>query len=86
MKVAGKIMVARRQNIGLYVSIDTIGEGAGVYSRCVKLVIRRQHGSRVVSWVQPITDSPKQISTHIEELVLPRDVTQFTPVRGLCAL
>lgn len=26
MKVAGKIMVARRQNIGLYVSIDTIGE------------------------------------------------------------
>ena len=37
MKVAGKIMVARRQNIGLYVSIDTIGEGAGVYSRCVEL-------------------------------------------------
>lgn len=37
MKVAGKIMVARRQNICLYVSIDTIGEGAGVYSRCVEL-------------------------------------------------
>ena len=37
MKVAGKIMVTRRRNIELFVSIDTIGEGAGVYSRCVEL-------------------------------------------------
>ena len=37
MKVAGSIMSYRRRNIGLFVSIDTIGEGAGVYSRCIEL-------------------------------------------------
>lgn len=37
MKVAGNIIARRRQHIDMYVSIDTIGEGAGVYSRCLEL-------------------------------------------------
>lgn len=37
MAVAGQIISARRHEPDLYVSIDTIGEGAGVYSRCVEL-------------------------------------------------
>lgn len=37
MQVAGTITTHRRQNPNLYVSIDTIGEGAGVYSRCLEL-------------------------------------------------
>jgi hypothetical protein len=37
MKVAGNIIVRRRRQIDMYVSIDTIGEGAGVYSRCLEL-------------------------------------------------
>lgn len=36
MAVAGKIRARRRQQPDLYASIDTIGEGAGVYSRCVE--------------------------------------------------
>nr|DAT92773.1 MAG TPA: large terminase [Caudoviricetes sp.] len=43
MKVAGNIMASRRRNIGLYVSIDTIGEGAGVFSRCVELESDKQY-------------------------------------------
>ena len=37
MKIAGQIAAYRRRHIEAYVSIDTIGEGAGVYSRCVEL-------------------------------------------------
>lgn len=37
MKIAGDITSQRMQNPNLYVSIDTIGEGAGVYSRCVEV-------------------------------------------------
>lgn len=37
MGIAGKIAAYRRRQIGAYVSIDTIGEGAGVYSRCTEL-------------------------------------------------
>lgn len=37
MKVAGEITSIRRHNMNLFVSIDTIGEGAGVYSRCLEL-------------------------------------------------
>lgn len=34
MEVAGEIMARRRKHPDMYVAIDTIGEGAGVYSRC----------------------------------------------------
>lgn len=34
MEVAGKITAWRRRQPQMYVAIDTIGEGAGVYSRC----------------------------------------------------
>lgn len=37
MGIAGKIAAYRRRHIEAYVSIDTIGEGAGVYSRCIEL-------------------------------------------------
>lgn len=37
MAVAGHIIAERRRSIDMYVSIDTIGEGAGVYSRCLEL-------------------------------------------------
>lgn len=37
MKIAGQIAAYRRRQIEAYVSIDTIGEGAGVYSRCIEL-------------------------------------------------
>lgn len=37
MKIAGQIAAYRRRQIEAYVSIDTIGEGAGVYSRCLEL-------------------------------------------------
>lgn len=37
MRVAGDIVARRRRHPKLLVSIDTIGEGAGVYSRCVEL-------------------------------------------------
>lgn len=37
MGIAGKIAAYRRRQIEAYVSIDTIGEGAGVYSRCIEL-------------------------------------------------
>lgn len=37
MKIAGQIAAYRRKQIEAYVSIDTIGEGAGVYSRCVEI-------------------------------------------------
>lgn len=37
MKVAGEISAERRRSVGLFVSIDTIGEGAGVYSRCLEI-------------------------------------------------
>lgn len=34
MEVAGKIVARRRRQPQMFVAIDTIGEGAGVYSRC----------------------------------------------------
>lgn len=37
MKVAGHIVQSRKFHPKMYVSIDTIGEGAGVYSRCLEL-------------------------------------------------
>lgn len=37
MGIAGKIAAYRRRQIEAYVSIDTIGEGAGVYSRCIEI-------------------------------------------------
>lgn len=37
MKVAGQIINQRQYHPEMYVSIDTIGEGAGVYSRCLEL-------------------------------------------------
>lgn len=37
MKVAGQIVNLRQYHPEMYVSIDTIGEGAGVYSRCLEL-------------------------------------------------
>lgn len=37
MEVAGQIAARRRRQPFMYVSIDTIGEGAGVYSRCVEV-------------------------------------------------
>ena len=37
MKVAGQIVTRRHIDPQMYVSIDTIGEGAGVYSRCLEL-------------------------------------------------
>lgn len=37
MKIAGQIAAYRRRQIEAYISIDTIGEGAGVYSRCIEL-------------------------------------------------
>lgn len=37
MKVAGDVVAHRRREPQMLVSIDTIGEGAGVYSRCLEL-------------------------------------------------
>lgn len=37
MKVAGIVVQRRQCDPKMYVSIDTIGEGAGVYSRCLEL-------------------------------------------------
>ena len=37
MRVAGQIAAERRRSVRLFVSIDTIGEGAGVYSRVCEL-------------------------------------------------
>lgn len=37
MKIAGQIVARRRRQIEMFVSIDTIGEGAGVFSRCEEL-------------------------------------------------
>ena len=37
MRVAGEIVSERRHDPYMFVSIDTIGEGAGVYSRCIEL-------------------------------------------------
>lgn len=36
MKIAGQIISERRKQPDLFVCIDTIGEGAGVYSRCLE--------------------------------------------------
>lgn len=41
MAVAGEITAHRRRHPRMVVSIDTIGEGAGVYSRCLELDDRR---------------------------------------------
>ena len=37
MAVAGNIVARRRRHPEMYASIDTIGEGAGVYSRCIEV-------------------------------------------------
>ena len=42
MRVAGQIAAERRRSVRLFVSIDTIGEGAGVYSRVCEL----EHGEQ----------------------------------------
>lgn len=41
MAVAGDIAARRRRHPRMVVSIDTIGEGAGVYSRCIELDDKR---------------------------------------------
>lgn len=41
MAVAGEIAARRRRHPRMIVSIDTIGEGAGVYSRCIEIDERR---------------------------------------------
>lgn len=41
MAVAGDIAARRRRHPRMLVSIDTIGEGAGVYSRCIELDDKR---------------------------------------------
>lgn len=41
MAIAGEIAARRRRHPRMIVSIDTIGEGAGVYSRCVEIDDRR---------------------------------------------
>lgn len=41
MKVAGNIINRRKFHPDMYVSIDTIGEGAGVYSRCLELAEKK---------------------------------------------
>ena len=46
MQTAGRIVSERRTCPYLYVSIDTIGEGAGVYSRCVEM---ERGGSYILS-------------------------------------
>ena len=56
--------------------------------RCffIKPVIGREHCTRVVLRVEPITDAPKQVRPHVREFVLSRDVCQVTPAVRLCAL
>ena len=41
MAVAGEIAARRRRHPRMVVSIDTIGEGAGVYSRCIEIDEKR---------------------------------------------
>ena len=41
MKIAGEIVARRAGFPGMFVSIDTIGEGAGVYSRCLEIDDKR---------------------------------------------
>lgn len=41
MAVAGEIVARRRKQPRMIVSIDTIGEGAGVYSRCIEIDDRK---------------------------------------------
>lgn len=41
MAVAGEIVARRRKHPRMVVSIDTIGEGAGVFSRCIELDDKR---------------------------------------------
>ncbi len=48
MKIAGAITDRRRHEIEMYVSIDTIGEGAGVFSRCVRMN-RRENSHYIIS-------------------------------------
>ena len=48
MKIAGAITDRRRHEIEMYVSIDTIGEGAGVFSRCVENE-RRENSHYIIS-------------------------------------
>lgn len=42
MKIAGQIHYRRQVHPRMYVSIDTIGEGAGVYSRCLETASRQE--------------------------------------------
>lgn len=70
MKIAGQIVARRRRQIDMYVSIDTIGEGAGVYSRCVEL----DRGEYIISCKysegargrdeRPLTDMTGQYQFH----------------------
>lgn len=48
MRVAGQIQNRRNFHPLMYVSIDTIGEGAGVYSRCLELSDSQQQ-ERIIS-------------------------------------
>ncbi len=61
MKVAGMILDRRRAHRDMWVSIDTIGEGAGVYSRCLetddpKYMISCKYSGAAKSGDRPLTD------------------------------
>ena len=69
MRTAGDIVAECRKDSALRVSIDTIGEGAGVYSRCVEVLgenapniisCKYSHGTGAKEWGRELTDSTGQ--------------------------
>lgn len=66
MRTAGEIVAECRRNSSLRVAIDTIGEGAGVYSRCVEVLdgkdaanvisCKYSHGTGAREWGRELTD------------------------------
>ncbi len=65
MKIAGMILDRRRRRRDLIVSIDTIGEGAGVYSRCLETddprsIISCKYSGAAKRNDRPLTDATGQ--------------------------
>ena len=56
MGIAGKIAAYRRRQIEAYVSIDTIGEGAGVYSRLLELGCKNVYSCKFSHGVKGLHD------------------------------
>lgn len=66
MRTAGEIVAECRRNSSLRVAIDTIGEGAGVYSRCVEVLdgkdaanvisCKYSYGTGAREWGRELTD------------------------------